>query len=295
MLSSQEFCISTDGGEIFYKSTVCVDENSGAISKVQGDNTIYKMLDNSGTQFSGCSIDPSSTKVSANNTVIQVHRSFVCSSPQMSEDKSRRAKSTSEMKIVAVDTFTVDVQNNSIHWVMTASSPNTVAWSTDIVAALGYASWNTSARTQAWFGGPVAATLPSADPSTFFDPFAPIILPHDAADAATVSNITMKQAGWYTAANYNAVWGQLTNVSGKFIEVGSTATAEACQATCVKNVECKIYAWSDESEHCWWRLDNIWGSPETLKKEAGRVSGCLMGSNASTGVNLSNKPYVFDC
>lgn len=71
---------------------------------------------------------------------------------------------------------------------------------------------------------------------------------------------------------------------------------EQCQSTCKASTQtetppsCTIYAWSAASKVCWWRLDGEWGAPGTLHNESGRVSGCLLGSDPSSGT-----PYVPGC
>ena len=136
-----------------------------------------------------------------------------------------------------------------------------------------------------------------AEPSQFYDPLAPFPLGQPAgptqatlddrrAHAHAPAAAPAPPTGWYYADDYNAVYGQRTPVPGKFKLVGKTATAQQCQAVCAADRNCPIFAWSDQSNVCWLRLDHAWGSPETLHKEGGRISGCRLGSNASSGAPL---------
>jgi len=89
------------------------------------------------------------------------------------------------------------------------------------------------------------------------------------------------------APDYNAVYNESVSVPGKFKRVGKATSASACMATCIAaGSACPIWAWSAASTACWWRLDAVWGSPETLHSEPGRVSGCRLGTNASSGAPL---------
>jgi hypothetical protein len=123
-----------------------------------------------------------------------------------------------------------------------------------------------------------------------YNPFTPFSLAENANIQAP--------SEWYQAADYNAVYGQQVEVPGKFRKADPYVqpSAASCQAACValpKNGTkpgCTIWAWSGASRHCWFRLDGVWGAPETLHREGKRFSGCLQGADPDTGT-----PYVTGC
>jgi len=83
---------------------------------------------------------------------------------------------------------------------------------------------------------------------------------------------------WYTLENHNACntptkagpCGKAKDAPG-FHFVGTLPNATACQATCdAATTDCPIWLYSARSNHCWWRLDNVW-APTNL---TGVTSGC---------------------
>lgn len=80
----------------------------------------------------------------------------------------------------------------------------------------------------AHFGGPSKAALPSTSAGSFYDPLAPFDLtnPSETSGSGESSNginigsvSPPPPSGWFYATDYNAVYGQMTNVSGKFLQV----------------------------------------------------------------------------
>ena len=171
-------------------------------------------------------------------------------------------------------------------------------WSTEVIASVHYEHWS-NLDALAYLGGPTKASLPSTTPGQFFDPLAPFELSTagvldvdvvtNARRGSTSSSLASSSSpppGWYYASSYNAVWGQMTNVTGKFLQGRNSKNVDGCESQCAARADCAIFAWSATSTHCWFRLDDVWGSPETIHSEAGRISGCRTGTNASTGAPL---------
>ena len=115
---------------------------------------------------------------------------------------------------------------------MNLSSADPTLWTTEITSALGYAQHTASTRVTpplAWLGGPRSNDLPSADPATFHDPIAPFPIVGALGSAAAAAAASRS---WSTAPDYNAVFGQLTPVPGKFFKANKTADARGCQLQC---------------------------------------------------------------
>jgi hypothetical protein len=249
------------------ETQVCISAATGALQAV--GNRV--MAPGSGLQLKGCTVIDAT--ITAIPPPLTVTRRFSCAGGNATA--------------VATETFTTDVGSGSVRWDMNLSSSDSHLWTTEITSALGYAR-SASARVKpplAWLGGPRSNDLPSADPAAFHDPIAPfpVVGASAGASASTVATTTSSSAMWYVAQEYNAVYGQHTPVPGKFVKANNTANAPQCQQECVRSSGCSIYAWSARSLACWFRLDGLWGAPGTLLEEAGRVSGCKLGSDPATG------------
>ena len=76
---------------------------------------------------------------------------------------------------------------------------------------------------------------------------------------------------WDVANNSNAAPGSSSHAPTSFA-VHDVPTPELCQARCQANSTCTVFAWSPNSNTCYFRLDHAWapGSPNI-----GYVSGCV--------------------
>jgi hypothetical protein len=131
-----------------------------------GNTTIrLRSLPGSGTQMEDCTVVRTSTGVVPGG--VQLTRVVKCR-PNEYHDVGGATASV-------VDTFTAAVNGPSIMWTTNISSTSQAAWSTPIVACLGWASWGKSSR--AWLGGP-REMLPV---SLKYDPLAPFPLENTGA------------------------------------------------------------------------------------------------------------------
>ena len=132
-----------------------------------GGNTTIRLrsLPGSGTQMEDCTVIQTSTGVVLGG--VQLTRVVKCR-PNEYHDVGGATASV-------VDTFTAAINGPSIMWTTNISSTSQAAWSTPIVACLGWASWDKSSR--AWLGGP-REMLPV---SLKYDPLAPFPLENTTA------------------------------------------------------------------------------------------------------------------
>ena len=126
-----------------------------------GNTTIrLRSLPGSGTQLEDCTVLQTSTAVVPGG--LQLTRVVKCR-PNEYHDVGGATASV-------VDTFTAAINGSSIKWTTNISSTSQAAWSTPIVACLGWASWADSSR--AWLGGPREMRSVSLK----YDPLAPFAL-----------------------------------------------------------------------------------------------------------------------
>lgn len=247
------------------------DFTSLAVTSPSGKQQVLGLLPNSGTVLEGCSAtDPAAIKQDSPGK-IQLTRTLSCGT------------STS---VVVVESFSATA-TSTIRWETSLSSPAATPFSVPIAAALGFASWAprpNSSTPRVWLGG----SRSSSSPSVTNNPFEPWTIP---TLSATVEHATAagSSASFYVAKDYDAAYGCLGLPTCTPASPEKQPSATACQVACASHANCTIFAWNEKSQHCWFRLDNMWDAPGTNQPYPA-ISGCRSGSDPVSGA-----PFVPGC
>lgn len=237
---------------------------------------VFEMLPGAGTALEGCAAVPGSEQLQQiAGGGQQVHRTMHCGPSEYHNLTSATA--------TVIDTFTPSAAGGTVRWTVNITSSSAQAWSTGIVAALGYADW-AATSSQLFLGGPRSAAAPSLK----YDPFALFSLPPSKPPLSLAGSST-NNGSWFVAKGYDATYDCQTGPCVKSTPA-TTADYSGCEALCAAAAKtCKVWAWSERSHDCWFRTDAQWGAKSTLHPYRA-VSGCKQGADPVTG-----NPYVAGC
>lgn len=257
---------------------ISLSETSGALESLavmapSGKRYVLGLRPGSGTVLEGCSDTMPAVIKRDSPGKIQVARSLSCG------DGVARMSVAVQESFSATTTSTIP----GVRWETNLSSPAAAPFSVPITAALGFASGASNNSTLVWLGG----ARSSGSPSVTNNPFEPWTIA--APIAGAYASPADSAASFYVAKNYDAAYGCLGAPTCTPASPETQPSATACQAACASHANCTIFAWNEKSQHCWFRLDNMWGAPGTDQPYPA-ISGCRSGSDPVSGT-----PYVPGC